>query len=195
MPESSEIALFLHILSMLVLVGSIVAVILLLALMRRATDVRDVRQFVRIASVADKFGPAAIVGVVLTGLWMIEDVGFEWDAGWINVSLLTVLVASVASGLVVTRKLAAISAATEEPAAGAPTQVLRVQLTDPVLLGTAHTTLAVVIAIIWNMTTKPGDAQAGTVVLLALVAGAGSAFPMVARRQRILEDRPRSDAS
>ena len=194
MPESYELALFLHILSMLVLAGAVVAVTLLLSLMRRADDIRDVRQFARIATISDKFGPAAIILVVLTGVWMVEDVGFDWGSGWINVSLMIIIVTGVVWGFVITRKLSAISSAADEQADGAPGQVLSVQLNDPILFGTAHAALTTIIAIIWNMTTKPGDAQAGVVVLLAIVAGAASAFPMVARQQRILERRPGDDA-
>ena len=195
MPESYEVALFLHIVSVVLLAGAIMATALLLALMRRADDVRDVRQISRIARLADVLSPAAIIVIVLTGVWMVEDLEFDWGSGWINVSMLTIIIMGVVWPLVITRKMSAIADAADDQAQGAPSQVLAAQLADPILFGTVHASLTAILAIIWNMTTKPGDAQAGVVVLLAIVIGAGSAFPMVARQQDILEQRPGDDAT
>jgi len=46
------------------------------------------------------------------------------------------------------------------------------------------------LGIIWNMTTKPGDAEAGIVIIVSALVGAGSAVPMISRRREILTDEP-----
>ncbi len=52
---------------------------------------------------------------------------------------------------------------------------------DPVLWGTLDAFALALVAVVWDMTTKPSDAQAGTVVLFGFVVGAASALPMAAR--------------
>lgn len=58
---------------------------------------------------------------------------------------------------------------------------LRDLVNDPILWGTLHAFTLGLFAIIWNMTTKPSDAQAGAVILLGFVLGAASAYPMFMR--------------
>ena len=58
---------------------------------------------------------------------------------------------------------------------------LRRLVNDPMLWGTLHAFTLALLATVWNMTTKPSDAQAGAVVLLGFVVGAGSALPFAGR--------------
>ena len=58
---------------------------------------------------------------------------------------------------------------------------LRRLVNDPMLWGTLHAFTLALLATVWNMTTKPSDAQAGVVVLLGFVVGAGSALPFAGR--------------
>jgi uncharacterized membrane protein len=187
MPDSVEWGLFLHIIGLFLVAGSMTAYLVILAMMRRADSVQDVRVWANLAAIVDKVVPLSLVVLLLTGVWLVEDAGFDWGAGWINVSFIALIVVLAAWLAFNTRKVVAIDTAAADAADGAVPQVLAAQITDPVLFGTTHAAITTVLAVIWNMTTHPGDAQAGVVVLAAVLIGAASAAPMVQRQQAILE--------
>jgi len=187
MPGSYEWGLFLHLVSVVGLVSSTAVLVFAISMMRRERTVAGLRPWARGASVADAISGVAAVGLALTGIWLVEDVDFDWGSGWINVSLIALILVSIAAVTFVTRKLRAISRAIDETPDGAIPQVLAAQITDPVLFAVAHTIATVTLGIIWNMTTKPGDAQAGIVIVIAALVGVASAIPMAQRQQSILE--------
>jgi uncharacterized membrane protein len=163
------------------------AFIMVLAMMRRSKTVEEVRQWATAGFIIDKVFPVAVVVLFVTGIWLVEDVGYEYGNGWINVSMITLILMAIAGGAINTRKIGAIKRAADAASPGVIPQVLAAQITDPVLFGTTHALTLGVLAIIWNMTTKPGDAQAGIVVALAVLVGILSAAPMVMRQQAVLE--------
>lgn len=187
MPESYEFALFLHLLGVVAMAGASTAFILVLAMMRRSKTVEEVRQWATAGFVVDKVFPGAVILLLVTGIWLVEDIGYEFGDGWINVSMITLILMAIAGGAINTRKIGAIKRAADSASPGALPQVLAAQITDPVLFGTTHALTLGVLAIIWNMTTKPGDAQAGIVVVLAVLVGILSAAPMAMRQQAVLE--------
>jgi uncharacterized membrane protein len=189
MPESYEVALFLHILGVFLLAASAAAVLVVLALMRRESRAQDLRRWTSIANVFDKVMGVSLIAMLLTGIWLVEDVGFDYGDGWINFSMTAVVLMLVLWPLVVTRKLMAIDRAAAAASGDAIPQVLEAQLNDPVLFATAHAVVLTTIGVIWNMTTKPGDLQSALAIVLAALVGAGSAVPMVMRQQSILERR------
>jgi uncharacterized membrane protein len=189
MPDSYEWALFLHLVGVFALAGGTISFILLTSMMRRAEEVQEVRPWAQAAFVVDKLVPASAIVIFVTGVWMLEftDRGFSWGDGWINTSLGTLILMGVAWVFVNTRKIGAIRSAAREAPDGPLPQVLAAQVVDPVLFATTHAVTLTSIAILWNMTTKPGDAQAGIIVLLGIVIGVVSAVPAVIRQQRVLE--------
>jgi uncharacterized membrane protein len=187
MPDSYEWGLFFHLLGVFLVAGGTVSFVIVLAMMRRSATVQEVRTWANLAAIIDRISALAVVVLLLTGVWLVTDGDWSWGDGWINVSLIGLILIGVAWVAINTRKIVAIdTAAADEPDGPIP-QVLAAQITDPVLFGTAHAATTGFLAIIWNMTTKPGDAQAGIVLLIGLVVGAASAFPMVQRQQAILE--------
>ena len=89
--------------------------------------------------------------------------------------------------LINSRKINAIEKSANAATDGPLPQVLAAQISDPVLFGTTHAITLAVIAIIWNMTVKPGDAQAGIVIVFSIALGALSALPMAMKQQSVLE--------
>jgi uncharacterized membrane protein len=187
MPSSYEWALFLHLLGVFLMAGGAVSFHVILTFMRRSNTVQEVRLWANTGVIVEKIFPVATIVLLITGIWLVEDVGFEWGDGWINVSLIGLILIAAAGGLINTRKTAAIDRAAADAPDGPIPQVLAAQINDPVLFATTHALTLGVLAIIWNMTTKPGDAQAGIVFVLAIIIGAASAYPMVQRQQSILE--------
>ncbi len=187
MPNSYELALFIHILGVFAVAGALTTFVLIIAMMRRAKDVQEVRLWGGIAAKVEKLFPVAVIALLLSGVFLVEDVGFEWSTGWINVSLITLLAHAVVGPLINTRKINAIEKSANAAPDGALPQVLAAQISDPVLFGTTHALALSVLAIIWNMTTKPGGAQAGIVIVFAIALGALSALPMAMKQQSVLE--------
>jgi hypothetical protein len=85
-----------------------------------------------------------------------------------------------------TLKMNDIHRAAEDAADGPVPRDLAALVADPVLFAVTHAITVGMLGIIWNMTTKPGDAEAGLVILLSAIVGAGSAIPMISRRREIL---------
>lgn len=167
--------------------GAATSFALVLAMMRRSKNVQEVRLWSGLAAKVDKIFPAAVIVLLLSGVFIVEDVGFEWSSGWINVSLITLIAMALVGALINSRKTNAIEKSANAASDGELPQVLAAQISDPVLFGTTHALTLGVIAIIWNMTTKPGDAQAGMVIVIAIALGALSALPMAMKQQSVLE--------
>ena len=187
MPDSYELALFIHFLGVFAMAGAATTFVLLLAMLRRSKNVQEVRLWSGLAAKVDKLFPAAVVVLLLSGVFLVGDKNLEWGDGWINVSLITLIAMAIVGVLINTRKINAIERAANAAPDGALPQVLAAQISDPVLFGATHALTLAVIAIIWNMTVKPGDAQAGSVIVLAIALGALSALPMAMKQQSVLE--------
>jgi len=189
MPSSYEWGLFLHLLGVFLVSGGAVSSILILAMLRRSETVQDVRMWANLAAIVDRIFPVATILLLATGIWLVSDGDWSWSDGWINVSLIGLILIALAGFLIATRKIVAIDRAAADAPDGPVPQVLAAQITDPMLFATTHAATLGTLAIIWNMTTKPGDAQAGIVFVAAIIVGALSAAPMVQRQQAILERR------
>ncbi len=181
MPENYEIALFLHIVGVFGVAGAATSFLLVMAWMRRATNVQTLRPLSTMAVWADRMFPAAAVLVLIAGIFMVEDLDWGWGIGWINTSLIALIVMGAGGGILMTPRVAEIRKAVDAAPDGSVTDDIRTKINDPILWGTLHAFTLGLFAIIWNMTTKPGDAQAGTVILLAFVVGAASVIPMTQR--------------
>lgn len=190
MPSDYEWAIFAHIVGVFALSGAAVAQVLALAMMRRSATVLEVRLWASFASLVDKIFPVAAILLLVSGLYLVVEVeAAEWGDGWMNVSLITLLALAILGPLLVSRKISAIQNSIGEAPEGPVPDSMRVQLDDPVLFGAEHAMTLLIVAIIYNMTTKPGDAQAGIVIVLAIVIGVLSSIPMAMRQQRAIENR------
>lgn len=187
MPSGEEFALFLHILGVFAIAGAAVTELICVSMARRASTVQEVRIWASTGSMIEKVFPAAAIVLLATGGYMVgnSDEPFKWSMGWINVSAIALIVGSIVGFAINARRVDAMAEAARSARDGSVPADLAARTHDPVLFGTGHALTLMLLAIIWNMTTKPGDAQAGIVVVIAIVLGVASAYPMVARQQRI----------
>jgi hypothetical protein len=184
MPTGYDFALFLHLLGVFAIAGAAVTELVCMSMMRRANTVQDIRPWASVGGMIEKIFPVAAIVLLLTGGYMTGKL-WDWGDGWINVSATALIVGAIAGFAIDGRRVDAISSAAETARDGAIPADLAARTHDPILFGTAHALILMLLGIIWNMTTKPGDAQAGIVVVIAVLVGAASAYPMVARQQRI----------
>lgn len=187
MPSNYEWGLFAHLIGVFGMSGGAVAIVLTLAMMRRAATVGEIRVWASFGSLLEKIFPVASIILLGSGIYMVEEVDWPWGDGWINVSLVALIALMVLGPTINGRKVSAIEKAAEAAPDGPVPESMRVQLDDPVLFGSVHAMTLVVLGIIYNMTTKPGDAQAGIVIVMAIVIGVLSAIPMAMRQQRAIE--------
>jgi hypothetical protein len=187
MPSNYEWGLFAHLVGVFGMSGGAVAIVLALAMMRRAKTLAEVRVWASFGSLLEKIFPVASLLLLGSGIFMVEDGEWPWGDGWINVSLVALIALMVLGPAINGRKVAAIEKAAEAAPDGPVPEGMRVQLDDPVLFGSVHAMTLVVLGIIYNMTTKPGDAQAGIVIVVAIVVGVFSAIQMAMRQQRAIE--------
>ena len=106
--------------------------------------------------------------------------------GWVNYSATALILGTIAGYAINGRRTDAIRKAAAAAPEGPIPQALAAQIHDPWIFGTTHALTLMVMAIIWNMTTKPGDAKAAIVIVPRRAHRPGSAMPMVSRRQAIL---------
>lgn len=181
MPDGYEFALFLHIVGALAIAGAAAISWLVMLWMRRAETVQELRPLAVVAVWADRAFPIASVLVLIAGIYMVEDVNWGWGTGWVNTSLIALIIMGAGGGLLMTPRLGAIHKAAKAAADGPVPAEIASKINDPVLWGTLHSFTVALLAIIWNMSVKPGDAQAGIMITLGFVLGAVSVLPRLAR--------------
>ncbi len=181
MPTNYEWGLFFHIIGVFGIAGAASAAWVALIMLRRVGTAQELRSWAAAAVWVDRAFPVASLVVLVAGAYLVQEYDMGWGTGWINTSLIALVVMGAGGALLITPRLAAIRKAADAAPDGAATPELRRLTTDPVLWGTMLAFTGGLLAVLWNMTTKPGDAQAGAVVVLGFVVGAASVLPIAAR--------------
>ena len=157
-------------------------------MMRRARTCRTSERSQRSAGWPSTLFPLATLVLLISGGYLVNKFGASWGDGWVNTSAIALVLMAVAALKITTLKMNEIHFAAEDAPDGPIPPALAVKLVDPVLFAVTHAITVGMLGIIWNMTTKPGDAEAGIVIVVAALIGAASAIPMMARRRALLED-------
>ena len=169
-----SISLFLHIVGALALFAALGLEWASLHHVRRATEVVQVREWVRLLGTTRVLGGPAALLILATGIHMTAT---RWGAqGWIVVGLAgMVLIAVLGAGLG-GRRLGSIARGL--PAEAGPiSQSLRQRLHDPVLTLSLRCRIALFLGIVFIMATQPGGAGALGAMAAALVVGLGAGVP------------------
>lgn len=113
----------------------------------------------------------------------MSEFNLEWTDGWIGLSAIAVVAAVVVGYTLITPRMKDIGATAGPAPDGPVTASITDKLTDPILFGAIHGNLMISLAIIWNMTTKPG--AFGALGALVILAGLGwaAAYPLYQRQQ------------
>jgi hypothetical protein len=165
-----HIALFLHILGVLCLMGGHTLIHASLEVMRRAQTVERIRDWAAIAAGLDKFMPAFTLAILLPGLYMAWT-NWGWTTAWIDASLMLFLLMMILGPALLGRRFAALNREVKAAAPGMIPESLAIQIRDRRLWTVENTFTCLLLAILFLMTIKPN--LLGTVVVLsiALVAG------------------------
>ena len=123
--------------------------------------------------------PVAILGLFATGAYMTSKV-WTWDTGWIDVAIAGLVVLAVQGGGIAEHTAKKLQAAMHANGPGSLGPEARRMTLHPGLWVVELSNLGLVLAIVWNMTEKPGWGASIAAALVGYAVGAG--FALLASR-------------
>jgi len=175
--DAYHLVLYLHLLSVFVLVGGITLVGVCYARLRAAASLIEATPW---ATLADQTGwvfPPAILGLFATGACLTND-RWTWSTSWIAVSIAGLALVTLQGPLVAGPRAKALKRALDENEAGPLDVRARRRARDRTLWIIIFANPGVVLGITWNMSLKPGTVGAIAAVLVGYALGAAAALPL-----------------
>jgi hypothetical protein len=162
--------LYVHLLALLLgmMAGGILVVCLLQ--LRAATTLEAALPWGMVAGKTEKAFPIAVLGLFGTGAYMTSDL-WTWGTGWIDVSIAGLAILALQGPLVGGRTAKKLEHALMENGPGPLGEAARRMTRHPGLWVTEFANLALVCAIVWNMTQKPSTAGAILSLVVAYAVG------------------------
>jgi hypothetical protein len=170
-----QAVLFIHLLALFVGIGAGAVLVLSLLQLRAAQTLEDAVPWGTIAGKVGRVFPVAILGLFGSGAYMTSD-AWSWSTGWIDVAIAGLVVLALQGPLVSERYGKKVEHALRENGPGPLGPHARRMARHPVLWVSELSSLALVFAITWNMTQKPGTAGAVAAVVVGYLAGAALAL-------------------
>jgi hypothetical protein len=163
-----NLALFIHILGAFGLIATLAVEAVALRGFRTARDMEAARGWLGAGRAVRIMAPASIVVVLIVGLYLTAASG--GGKPWILIALLGLILIAVIGGVLTGTRMARIASALEQGGGSLSPQLVRM-LQDPVLVTSAGLRTALVIGILFLMTTKPSLLV--SLIVLVIAAGAG----------------------
>jgi Predicted integral membrane protein (DUF2269) len=171
------IVLFLHVSGAIGYFISIGTWLFGLSAIRRAQRVEQVRALTNLTGRLGLFFGISVLLILATGLYMALT-AWSLQTGWIGVALISlVLIAPLSTALIEPRRRAIDRLAREAPDGPLP-QALERRTHDPILATALQTVAALLLGIVFLMTTKPALIGSLIVMAVALALGLASGLPV-----------------
>ena len=168
-----SIVLFLHVSGAIGYFVSIGIWLFGLVSLRRARRVEQVRSLIHLVSLPGPLFGISVLLILVAGLYMTFT-SWSLQTSWIAVALVSlVLLAPLGTALVEPRRRV-IDRLAREALDGPLPQTLEQSIHDPILLTALQTIAALLLGIVFLMTTKPSLAGSLIVMLVALALGLAS---------------------
>jgi hypothetical protein len=182
-----DVELFLHIFGVISVFVGFGTLLLATTALTRASRVEQVRAIMaplvagrRVGfehiSVIDVIVVAGVLLIATTGLAMARASDYVWSS-WVEVATDSFLLLAPVGPLVINPRLHALADEAARQPDGPLTGSLRARIDDPVLALAMRCPVAVLVGIVFLMTTKPTLSVSAAVVLVALGVGAASNIP------------------
>jgi hypothetical protein len=175
--DTYHVVLYLHLMSLFVLVGGITLVGVCYARLRAAASLIEATPWATLADQAGWIFPPAILGLLATGAYLTNDM-WTWGTPWIAVSVAGLVLVTLQGPLVAGTRAKALTHALEENPAGPLDLRARQLARDRTLWIVIFANPGVVLGITWNMSVKPGTVEAIAAVLVGYAIGAAAALPL-----------------
>jgi hypothetical protein len=172
--DGYRVVVFLHLIAMAVLVGAIAIVGVSYVRLRSARLLEEATPWAALADQTAILFPVAILGLFASGAYVTSD-RWSWSTGWVDVSIAALVLVTVQGPFLAGRTTSHLARAVREHAPGPLGEDVRRLARTPALWFVVCGNPAIVLAIVWNMTVKPGTAGAtGAVVVGYAVAVVGA---------------------
>jgi uncharacterized membrane protein len=181
-----NIVLFFHVIGVIgYFLGMGILLFILLGL-RRSQRVEHVRALIHLNELSAPFSAASVVLLLVTGLYLALT---AWSllTSWILVALISLLLmVPTSAALIAPRRSAIVKQLAREAPGGEPSRALERHLDDPVLATVCTTVAALLLGLVFLMTTKPNLVGSLIVVVVALLLGLAAGV-LVSRMRRAPE--------
>ena len=167
--------LYLHLVSLAIGIGAGAVLLVCLYHLKAAQTLAEAVPWGTVAGKTEKVFPIAIVGLFLTGAYMTHDV-WTWGTGWIVVSLIGLIAIALQGALVGGRTSKQLEQTLHANGPGPLGEDARRMTRHPGLWVTEFTNVGMVLAIMWNMTQKPGTVEAILAIVIGYAVGLGLAL-------------------
>src|SRR6266704_2450925 len=177
------IVLFVHIIGAIGYFLSIGTWLFILVGLRRAQRVEHVRALIKLNDLSGPFGAGSAVVLLIAGLYLALT---AWSllTGWILVALISlILMVPTTAALIAPRRSAIVKQLAREAPGGELSEALERHLDDPVLATVCTTVAALLLGLIFLMTTNPNLVGSLIVMVVALLLGLAAGV-LVSRMER-----------
>ncbi len=179
--DTYRIVLFLHLLALLLLTGAISVFGVSYFRLRAAQSLQDAAPWAALAGRTGWLFPVSIIGLFASGAYLTSD-RWTWSTPWIDVSIAGVVLVAVQAPSVAGPAAKHLERALREHEPG-PLDERALRLARaPALWFIVLTNPAIVLAIVWVMTVKPGAAGAIAAIVVGYAVGAGATMLLSAPR-------------
>lgn len=166
-----------HIVGTIAMMFGLVLVLVSLIGMRSATGVPQVRRWAGIATKVDKLIPVGAVLILASGLYLVI-AAWNWRQGWINVSLVTLLLVTPLVPTLIAFRLAAVAHQARSASGNTIPAGLRATMLDPLMWTGVLIVTAMSFGILYLMIFKPTDIATSVVAMgMALIIGLVVSLP------------------
>jgi hypothetical protein len=169
----NSIILFIHVTGAIGYFVSIGTLLFALVGLRRAQYIEQVRALIHLTDLSGPFGGVSALFLLATGFYMALT-SWSLQTSWILVALISLLLMVPASAAVIAPRRGALDRLVREAPDGALSEALLEHTHDPILLSTPPTVTALLLGMVFLMTTKPDLTTSIIVMVVALVLGLAS---------------------
>jgi hypothetical protein len=170
--DTYHVVLYLHLLALFIGIGAAAVLSTCLFQLRRAEELAEAVPWGRVAGTTGKLFPVAILGLFASGAYMTSDV-WTWSTGWIDVAIAALVVLGVQGPVIAERSGKKLERALHANGPGPLGAEARRMTRYPGLWMTEFSAIGLVLAMVWNMTVKPGTGSAIAAAVIGYAAGAG----------------------
>lgn len=184
--DTYHVVLYLHLLSLSVGIGAGSVLLTCLFQLKAACTVEQAVPWGIVSGNVARLFPVAILGLFLTGAYMTHKF-WTWGTSWIVVAIVGLVVLGAQGGGIAERTAKKLQAALMANGPGPLGTEARRMTLHPGLWVVELSNLCIVLAIVWNMTEKPGWGGAIASVVIAYAVGAALALLLTRSAQEEVE--------
>ena len=173
--DTYHVVLYLHLLSLFVGIGAASVLVVCLFQLRKARELMEAVPWGMTAGKIARLFPIAILGLFATGAYMTSDV-WTWDTGWIDVAIVALVVLAIQGPVIAERSGKKLEHALKENGPGPLGEHARRMTRYWGLWIVEFSAIGLVLAVVWNMTTKPGTGTSIVAAVIGYAVGAGLGY-------------------